>query len=265
MGDFVDLFRQAGYRGTGALPGVPSTAQELKLDGHIKDIRGALPDQSTLPQHIKDFLAHVKTLPVLERATHIHKFVIDNMQYDEAKSRQDIVTGNVSMNYADVLRNYKKGDCDNHATLEIALLRYSGVKPQDISWISGQFKYDEDGKEIQNAKHNAAILKVDGAYYLLDMNFEKPVPLGGKLTAKGEMAKENVGSVVATLLGDGVADYFETRHLAMDVKIKPSLLIPLSPDQDVLVYQDAGAGLGASPGLSRGFIKGMHPVNIGKP
>ena len=107
-------------------------------------------------------------------------------------------TENISSDkYADIAGIIEKngvGDCDDYASLEMALLRYAGFDEDNIAFIGSNISYITTFNESK-LDHATTMVSVDGNIYLLDMNLQEPVTIDPEtLMAVGKPSADEIGT-----------------------------------------------------------------------
>ncbi|MGB4058165.1 MAG: transglutaminase-like domain-containing protein [Alphaproteobacteria bacterium] len=188
----------------------------------IEQVRD-FPDKEDLPQKMQDFLKSIETLSPIEKMKKIHEFALNTMTY-QVEGNNDIPGG-----LGGILGKNGKGDCDDYASLEFALLHYAGFKDEDIEFLTGKMKYTANGTQVADAAHAVAIITINGQPYLMDMNMKEPVPLNPNGTAKGLTSAEGG----------------QQGNIPIEVKITPWHILKANGDE--VIYPKNISGY--SPGL----------------
>ncbi|MCK5283985.1 MAG: transglutaminase domain-containing protein [Alphaproteobacteria bacterium] len=228
------------------------------MDKDQENLQAPLPDLKNLPPPIQKFVNSINNNPdlsSLDKIAIIHNFASKEMDYNHKEAKNET---SISSNYNEVLQNYKSGDCDNHATLEIALLRYTGFPPEDITFLGGYFGYRCPTEE--EIEHAVCIVNVDDQLYILDSNMKNPEPLTNKtvlnvfdtfyvLDMNMEDAKKFAItdpdidptdiSIITTYSGHHANESKnEEEGNYVNVLIKPVMLHPIQNSKESLIYYD---------------------------
>ncbi|MCK5283984.1 MAG: transglutaminase domain-containing protein [Alphaproteobacteria bacterium] len=181
-----------------------------------ENLQAPLPNLKTLHQPIQDFVNSINNNPELSSLdiiARIHTFVINKMSYSYEEAKNET---SMSSNYNKVLQNYTSGDCDNHATFAIALLRYTDFKPENIAFLAEAADYGR----IKGG-HAVCIVNVDDQFYILDMNMENEALLEN-MTYVGYAAKEDHNG----------------KTVPQIASIEPMILYPIQKGEEALYYYD---------------------------
>jgi hypothetical protein len=121
----------------------------------------------------------------------IHNFVRNTIIYSQAQAQGPDPVG---YNYRGVFGDWQNGDCDNHATMTTALLRYAGIDPEDITYVLADYQVSAGGVSTPPVGHAFVVVDIDGQKLVLDMNFENPMILNPDYTARGVAAGDEGSS-----------------------------------------------------------------------
>ncbi|NCC21870.1 MAG: hypothetical protein EOM26_05330 [Alphaproteobacteria bacterium] len=195
-----------------------------------RNIQSDLPPFSDLPGPIQDFIHSIEDCPEYEKMQLIHDFVNENMAYpDDIK---DVLGGDGVQSNADVIANWRYGDCDNRAQLSASLMQYAGFDAKDITFVGGNFDYGLKAP----VRHGALVVNIENQHYLMDMNLAEAVPV----------AQDKNGHFSSS----GNARYSE-EQVAFDVDVDPFFIVPVEKGEPAFVekafLEETAKSLGMLP------------------
>lgn len=156
-----------------------------------------LPDQSTLPQFIQDFLKHVEDLDDIDKIRAIHNFTLQNVDYIDQSCGQD------TLNPDKFFKNEKQyGDCDDFAFYNAALMHYAGIK--NVGLVGANIKDTfSNGYTDNGTGHAVAVTKIGDQLYILDQNYVEPIPVKDgksmKATLLSDEGSKNEGKITGNI------------------------------------------------------------------
>lgn len=170
-----------------------NTLEFLGLDSDLSEsnlVTGETsPAIEDLPQSFQDMIKSIEGADPSDKLSVIHSFTLDYMAYRIENTNDD--------RYSDISGIIEKngvGDCDDYASLEMALLRYAGFDEDNIAFIGSNISYITTFNESKT-DHATAMVSMDGNIYLLDMNLKEPVTINPEtLMAVGKPSYEGVGT-----------------------------------------------------------------------
>ena len=128
------------------------------------------PAVEDLPQSFQNMLKSIGEVEPIDKLNVIHSFVFDYMTYKLQEGSDPKADIN------DIIKNEGIGDCDDYASLEMALLKYAGFDEEKIAFVGVKVSYESfessSGKKDYEP-HAVVVVEVDGKMHLMDSNVEE--------------------------------------------------------------------------------------------
>ena len=173
---------------------------DFSRDKETRNVQSDLPAIEELPPPIREMVEYLQNdeLTDLDKMNFIQDMITSNIRSGYLMPEEDMPLRGDDLKD---ITNWEVGDCDNHAQLVAAMLKYSGFEEENMA-VLGVNSINYGDSEF-NGGHAVLLLEHEGQIYLFDLNVDDVIALDENLEGTN-----SAGSSVSIDKDDIVVVYF---------------------------------------------------------